>query len=158
MEHVIYREMMAGEEAAVIALVEVVFNEFVALDYEEAGIQEFFNFANREAMMARMRNGGFVLVAELQGKLVGVLEFFPPNGIAMLFVTLRKQGIAQGLLSRSIEKALALHPSLSKLVVHSSPYAAEIYEKLGFHRSGPRTKENGIEYIPMELALNQRSA
>ena len=31
--------------------------------------------------------------------------------------------------------------------------AVRIYEKMGFRKSGNATKENGIEYVPMELAL-----
>ena len=145
--------MGAGEEKAVIALVEDVFNEYVAPDYEEDGVEEFFRFANADAMRERMRSGGFVLVAEHAGNLAGILEFAPPDCIAMLFVLVRRHGIARGLLSRAIKKALASNSSLPRLVVHSSPYAVRIYEKMGFRKSGDATKENGIEYVPMELAL-----
>ncbi len=158
MQSVTYREMESGEEEAVIALVKEVFNDFVAPDYDEAGVEEFFRFANSEALKGRMQNGGFVLVAERERKLVGVLEFFPPNAIAMLFVTVRKRGIAQGLLSRAVEKVIASSAAPQKLVVHSSPYAVRIYEKMGFRKCGSRTKENGIEYIPMELPLGQENA
>ncbi|MCW8914534.1 MAG: GNAT family N-acetyltransferase [Magnetovibrio sp.] len=153
MERTTYRKMAADEEQAVITLVTDVFNEFVAQDYEEDGIEEFFKFANSEALIKRLQNGGFVLVAEHDGSLVGALEYYPPDCIAMLFVTLRQHGIAKGLMSRAIKKIVTSDPTLPKLVVHSSPYAVPIYEKMGFCQSGDRQKENGIDYIPMELAL-----
>lgn len=87
--------MNSGEEAAVIALVKEVFNEFVAPDYELDGINEFFQFANPETIKDRIRNEGFVLVAEHKEKLVGVLEFFPPDCIAMLFVSLRNMELPE---------------------------------------------------------------
>jgi len=78
-----------------------VFNEFVASDYERDGIKEFFRFANPSAMRERMQSGGFVLVAYQADVLVGMLEFFLPDCIAMLFVTVRHQGIATELLCNS---------------------------------------------------------
>lgn len=76
----------------------------------------------------------------------------------MLFVTIRHQGIAEGLLAQTIRKAQALNPGLSKLIVHSSPYAESIYEKMGFRKTGGIQHENGIEFFPMELTLEDESA
>lgn len=151
MEQVVYREMHPGEEQVVCDLVSQVFNEYVAPDYEQVGIEEFFRFANSDAMKERMQDAGFVLVASHADTLVGVLEFFPPDIIAMLFVTVHHHGIAKELLAKAISKAKASNPNLSKLIVHSSPYAEPIYEKMGFDRTGSITTENGITYIPMEL-------
>ena len=54
--------MNSGEEQAVCDFVKQVFNEYVALDCEQYGIEEFFPFANPSAMKERMQSGGFVLV------------------------------------------------------------------------------------------------
>lgn len=158
MKSITYRDMANGEEEAVNILVEAVFNEFVAPDYDEEGITEFFRFANPEAMKERIRSGGFVLVAEHEGNMAGILEFTPPDCIALMFVTVRRQGIASGLVSQAIKKASLANPLLSKLIAHSSPYAMRAYEKMGFRASGKVTKENGIEYVPMELNLNGENA
>ncbi|MCU7806487.1 MAG: GNAT family N-acetyltransferase [Candidatus Thiodiazotropha sp. (ex Semelilucina semeliformis)] len=151
MEPIVYQEMAAGEETAVCNLVADVFNEYVAPDYDQEGIDEFFRFADPDAMKERMLGGGFVLVAKRTGKLVGMLEFFPPDCVAMLFVTVHHQGIAKGLLARAIRKAQVRNPGLSKLIVHSSPYAESIYEKMGFRKTGGIQHENGIDFFPMEL-------
>lgn len=158
MEPVVYRAMRSGEEQAVCELVQQVFNEFVAPDYGQEGIEEFFRFANPSAMAERMSSGGFVLVASQADRLVGMLEFAPPDHIAMLFVALRYQGIAKELLARAISKARAVNPDLSKVTVHSSPYAEPIYLRMGFRQIGHATTDHGITYIPMELILEKGSA
>lgn len=158
MAPVYYREMKAGEEQTVCDLVARVFNEYVASDYGQDGIEEFFRFANPESMKERMQSGGFVLVAVQDDSIVGMLEFFPPNMVALLFVTVRHQGIAKKLLAHSIEKACILDPNFSKLLAHSSPYAEPIYQKMGFRKTGSVKTENGITYIPMELLLKRENA
>ena len=145
------REMNAGEERSVCELVSQVFNEFVAPNYGQEGIEEFFRFAEPEAMKERMQSGGFVLVVHQNDALTGMLEFFPPDRIAMLFVAIQHQGIAKELLTEAIRKVRAMNPDLSKLTVHSSPYAEPIYLKLGFNKIGHVRTERGITYIPLEL-------
>jgi N-acetylglutamate synthase-like GNAT family acetyltransferase len=135
-----------------------VFNEYVASDYGQDGIEEFFRFANPDAMKERMKSDGFVLVAQQAGALVGMLEFFSPDCIAMLFIAVQHQGIAKELLAQTISTVRALNPDLSRLAVHSSPYAEPIYQKLGFHKTGDVTTENGITYIPMELLLKDKNS
>jgi GNAT superfamily N-acetyltransferase len=158
MEPVVYRAMRSGEEQAACDLVQQVFKEFVAPDYGQEGIKEFFRFANPSAMAERMSLGGFVLVASQADRLAGMLEFVPPDRIAMLFVALRDQGIAKELLTRAISRARAVNPDLLKVTVHSSPYAEPIYLKMGFREIGHATTDQGITYIPMELILDKRSA
>lgn len=158
MEPIVYQEMRPGEEAAVCELVAHVFNEWVAPDYEQEGIEEFFRFANPSAMAERVRSGGFVLVAMQLENIVGALEFALPDRIAMLFVTLQKQGIAKELVARAIEKARSENPALLKVTVHSSPCAEAAYQRMGFRQTGNDTTEHGIRYIPMELPLERRNA
>ena len=153
MDEINYREMKCGEEQAVCELVRQVFNEFLSADYGDVGTEEFFSFANPVEMGKRVQAGGSVFVASASDGLVGMLEFVPPDRIAMLFVTLRRQGIAKELLTLAIHRACSGRPAASKLTVHSSPYAGPIYRKMGFERVGGATVEHGITYIPMERDL-----
>lgn len=153
MEPIVYRTMNSGEEHAVCDLVRQIFNEFVAPDYGKEGIEEFFRFANPGAMEKRMQSDGFVLVACQANVLVGMLEFFPPDRIAMFFVAVPHQGIGEKLLALAISRARVVNPDLLTVTVHSSPYAEPIYLKMGFHKVGDVTTENGITYIPMELSF-----
>lgn len=155
MEPILYGEMRTGEEPGVCDLVARVFNEFVAPDYGQEGIEEFFRFSNPPAMAERVRSGGFVMTARQADNLVGVLEFAPPDRIAMLFVTLRNKGIARALLARAVSKARGVNQRLSKVTVHSSPYAEPAYKRMGFRPIGDATTNHGIRYIPMELFLEK---
>jgi GNAT superfamily N-acetyltransferase len=155
---IVYQEMKSGEVVSVCELVEQVFQEFVAPDFEQEGIAEFFRFANPSAMATRIRAGGFVLLAKEADKVVGMLEFTLPTHIAMLFVTRRRQGIAKELVVRAIKKARSQNPVLSKVTVHSSPYAVAAYRRMGFCRRGNLTTDHGIRYIPMEFSINRGHA
>ena len=152
-EQIVYREMESGEEQAVCDLVRDVFNALVAPDYSPEGVFEFFRFADPGHMAERMGSDGFVLVAYQGDTLAGMLEFFPPDRIALLFVSVRRRGIAKGLLDRAIRKACGLNPGLSTLVVHSSPYAEAIYRKMGFQKTGDAETVKGITFIPMALRI-----
>lgn len=156
MEPIVYEEMRSGDEGAVSDLVEHVFGEFVAPDYEREGVDEFFRFANAATMAERVRRGGFVLVAKQSGNLVGALEFVPPDRIAMLFVALRGRAIGKELVARAVEKARVQNPALTKVTVHSSPYAEAAYRRMGFRRTGDATTAHGIRYVPMELVLEDQ--
>ena len=148
-----YRDMRAGEEQTVCEMVRRVFDKFLAPEFDTTGMEEFFRFANASAMKTRLTRGGFVFVAISMDKVVGVLEFYPPNRIALLFVELPRRGIAGELLARGISRIRSEWPGTSKLTVHSSRYAEPIYEKLGFHKVGDLTTEHGISYIPMERKI-----
>lgn len=156
MESLAYREMIAGEEQLVCDLVEEVFTEFVAPDYREEGITEFFRFANPIKMKQRVQSGGFVLVACQAENIVGVIEFVPPDRIAMLFVAIQHQGIASDLISGAVNKARAENTNIEKITVHSSPYAEPFYTRIGFHKTGDMVTDHGIKYIPMELHIFDR--
>lgn len=157
MEPITYEQLHSGEEQSVCNLVETVFNEFVAPDCETEGAEEFFRFANVTAMAERVRSGGYILVAKQSGKPVGMLEFMRPDRIAMLFVTLRGQGIAKQLVARAIDRIRCENPALSEVTVHASPYAEAIYQKMGFRRTGNPKVEHGIRYIPMRLSVGDLS-
>lgn len=157
MAQTVYSEMKPGEEKAVCDLVERVFGALVAPGYDAAGAQQFFRYANPIALAERVRAGGFVLTAKRDGRLVGMVEFASPDRIALLFVSLRGQGVGKELVARAIEKARDANSALSKVTVHSSPYAEPAYQKMGFRRSGDATISQGIRYVPMELSLGDRS-
>ena len=152
-KYIKYREMKPGEDQDVCNLANYVFNKYVAPDYEQEGVDEFFRFSNPDAMQQRTQSKGFVLVAYQDDTLVGMIEFFPPNVVAMLFVTFQHHGIAKELLAKLITKVNEIFPDIKKLIVHSSPYAEMIYQKMGFLKTGEATKDKGIIYIPMELSL-----
>jgi GNAT superfamily N-acetyltransferase len=148
-----YRFMQKGEEAQVCSLVASVFNEFVAPDFGAEGIAEFFKFANPLAMAGRAGTEQVVVVAEQGSDLVGIIEIRKGDHIAMLFVSLRGQGIAKELVNRAVEECRKRRPDLKRITVNSSPFAEPVYVKMGFISTGPFQKMNGITFMPMAWDL-----
>lgn len=145
------RLMDEGEEPEVCALVARVFDDYVAGDFSPAGVREFYRYAEPRAMAERRRAGNSVLVAEEDGRLLGMLELQGPDQIAMLFVDDRGRGLGRALVERGLQLCREQAVDLEHVRVHASLYAVPIYRKLGFEAEGPRRTENGITYVPMVI-------
>lgn len=145
-----YRVLETGEENEVCDLISEVFNKFVAPGYSEEGIKEFYRYANSEALAARQGNNNFCLVAEMEGRIVGMVEMRNCNHVSLLFVKERGRGIAKELFNRALEKCITETSECLQVTVNSSPYAVSIYERIGFRVVGEEKTENGITYIPMK--------
>jgi ribosomal protein S18 acetylase RimI-like enzyme len=152
---IIYRVLRLGEEDAVCRLIEESFNEFVAPEYSETGVKEFFKYSNPQSLKERAEKVHLVLLALDKNKLVGVIEIRSYNHISLLFVKTEyhNKGIAARLLKLSLESSRRANPLLDSVDVNSSPYAVDIYEKLGFERTGVEQEVNGIKFTPMKLIL-----
>ncbi len=148
-----YRFMKKGEEGRACALIEKVFNEFVAPDYGQEGVDEFFKFANPAAMAGRRGPEQVAIVAEKGADIVGVIEMRSTNHIAMLFVGNQGEGIAKGLFKRAVKVCLKRRPDIKTITVNSSPFAEPVYSRMGFMPTGPAQKKNGIIFVPMACDL-----
>ena len=86
----VYRAARPGEETAVSNLVARSFNEFIAPGFSEEGIDEFFKYANPRSLAKRSEGSHFVLVAEVDGEIAGMIEIRELKHISMLFVDKNK--------------------------------------------------------------------
>jgi GNAT superfamily N-acetyltransferase len=145
--------MRPGEETAVIALVQRVFDETVAALYSEAGVQEFYTYAAPEPLTARSQRDHFVLVAAQADVLVGMIEMRHAEHVAMMFVEPRGGGIGRRLLQTALAVSISRNPELERVTVHSSPNAVRAYERLGFRATDQERELNGIRFIPMALKI-----
>jgi GNAT superfamily N-acetyltransferase len=129
-----------------------VFSEFEAPEYSDEGIAEFKAFIEPSFISKKIESGEFTLWGAFSDdKIVGVIATKPPSHISLLFVDKEHQrrGIARRLLEAAIS---ALHNS-KRVTVHSSPYAVEIYRRLGFNATNNEQTINGLRFIPMEYSL-----
>jgi GNAT superfamily N-acetyltransferase len=145
--------MRQGEEDIVCALVKKVFNEFVAPNYDQEGVDEFFKFANPAALAGRVGTEQVVMVAERGSDFVGIIEIIKCNHIAMFFVSCRGKGVARELFNEAIKECRRRQPDLKRVTVNSSLFAESIYAKMGFKKTGGSRKKNGIIFIPMACDL-----
>ncbi len=151
----LYRLMRPGEESAVCALVTRVFDEFIAPDYSDDGVQEFLKYAEPNLLLERSLRNHFVLVATVLEEIVGMIEVREYDHVSLRFVDRRFQriGIGKELLRRSLEVCRSHKPGLSEISVKSSPYAVAVYQKMGFRQQGPARTVKGICFVPMALEL-----
>lgn len=122
----------------VIQLIKQTFLEFVAPDYDESGIKNFFKFAEDEDLLMQL-----VFYAALHNnKITGILAVDDKlNHICLFFVdkNLQNTGIGTALFKRF------LNESMPKAVTfNSSPFAVKVYEKLGFTATGSRQVSDAV--------------
>jgi GNAT superfamily N-acetyltransferase len=151
--------MRQGEERDACRIVRESFSSFVAPDYSAEGVREFLKYADPVAMRRRFREGHVVLLAVAGERILGVMEIREFRHISLLFVDRadHRQGVARDLLNKALEICTEERPSLAEITVFSSPYAVEIYEHLGFRRTGPERTCTGIRFIPMSLTLEDNT-
>ena len=149
------RQMKSTEEERVCDLIQRVFNEFVAIHYSQAGLQEFLRYIDPVLLAKRIQSNHFILLAELGEELAGMIEVRHWNHISLLFVDNRfhRRGIARELIGKALEISKCECLELSDVTVKSSPNAVEAYEKLGFQVQGSERTEHGIRFVPMKMHL-----
>lgn len=151
------REMIPGEEPAVMALVKPVFDRFEAPEYSPQGVEEFNRFADPESM--RLRAGThFCLVAEIGQKLIGMIEIRTCNHIALLFVDAdyHRRGLATALFEHALDECRRRAGHLHEFSVNSSPYAIPFYRSVGFRETAIEQVVNGLRFTPMVLSFQPR--
>ena len=135
--------------AQALALVERVFMQFEAPDYLPEGTKTFRTFLhNPDAVSILVFYGAYV-----EEQLVGVLATRANSHIALFFVEpcFQRQGVGRALFSAARDACLA-----DEMTVNSSPYAVEIYKKLGFHALSQEQLAEGIRYTPMKYVREKR--
>jgi GNAT superfamily N-acetyltransferase len=154
------RELEEDEIDEAHVLVSAVFDEFVAPLFSDEGIREFKSFIEPPKLRERLRSNSFILVAETNAKLVGVIGVRDWSHVFLLFVKgdRQRKGIARSLLAEALQRCRTANPDLSKVTVNSSPNAAGTYRRMGFIPTSEEQLTNGVRYVPMVLDLSVKDA
>jgi GNAT superfamily N-acetyltransferase len=137
-----------------MALVWQVFSEFEAPVYAPEGVEEFRTFIRTENIMGKMQTGEMRLFGAFpDGALRGMLADRGAGHISLLFVQkeFHRQGISRALFAHYAD--VCREAGVTGITVNSSPYAVEIYRKLGFAETGAEQTQNGIRFTPMASSL-----
>ncbi|MEY4562779.1 MAG: hypothetical protein RLZZ618_2056 [Pseudomonadota bacterium] len=117
------------------------------------GAERFLASVSDEAILGFVTAENFVyLVAEVDGRLAGVVAVRDRTHLFHLFVDLafQKQGLGRALWQRELDAAL--HPGhLGKFTVNASLNAVPVYTRFGFVTQGPVVHANGVAFQPMQL-------
>jgi len=139
------QKLHKSEKPNALNLAWSVFLEFEAPDYSQKGIDTFRNFLDNEDEINKLDMVG----AYEEGKLIGLIATRNSAGhIALFFV--HKDYHRQGIGRKLFEEILKGNNS-KEITVNSSPYAVEIYRRLGFVETDKEQTKNGLRYIPMKF-------
>ena len=139
------------EEA--INVIEDTFMKFEAPDYSKQGIESFFKFANYETIKVNLSKNMKMYVAKVNEKIVGVIGYRDNSHINLLFVLEEYQhnGIAKALYNLVLENCK--NANTKRITVNSSPYAHNVYLKLGFIDDNQMQEVDGIKFYPMHREI-----
>ena len=136
------RKLEDRELPGAMELVWAVFRRFEAPEYSAQGIETFYAYIqNMEQVKTLVTYGAY-----RDGELAGVLALRGDH-ISLFFVREKVQGRGIGKTLFRYAAARAGRP----MTVHSSPYAVDIYRRLGFVPTAEEQVEDGIRYTPMRL-------
>jgi ribosomal protein S18 acetylase RimI-like enzyme len=157
MENFTIQTYLPGEENEILDLVHTCFDEFVATDCNDDGINFFYQFLQKEEFIKRNINETFTLTAKnTKGSIVGMIEAKNEGHICLLFVgkEYQQKGISKQLFSIAKDLISKKNANNVKMTVNSSIYAVDIYKKLGFTAVGNIKTINGISFVEMEFQAN----
>ena len=140
------RAIHEDELPTALALVERVFLLFEAPDYSQQGIDSFRAFLQDHDRVAELKLFG----AFDRDVLVGVLAMRGEGHIALFFVEREIQGKGVGRALFTTARAACRGDFMT---VNSSPYAVEIYKRLGFSPLSDEQTTDGIRFTPMKCML-----
>ena len=146
-----------GEEVEICNLAVRSFNEFIAPEFPEEGIGKFYEYANYRALRERLESDYFVMVAEIDGEIAGVIEIKKHMHVSMLYVDKKYQrrGVATRLLQEAIGIIRKNSSKIKKITVNSSRHATVFYEEMGFRQRSPERIIDCIPHTPMSLTLKE---
>ncbi|MDD3741081.1 MAG: GNAT family N-acetyltransferase [Bacteroidales bacterium] len=146
-----------GQEEMIYKLIKKVFDEFVSGDYCKEGSEFFYNWIQASKIAERQIKQTNIWLAFKDSELAGMIEIRDNKFISLLFVDklYQGQGIAKKLFNESLKEMIKRDTNLEKFYVHASPYSIPVYRKMGFVDTDTMREENGIKYLPMEMAIKK---
>lgn len=141
-QELLIRRLAPEQLPEALALAWEVFCQFEAPDYTEEGVQAFRRTLDDPAFVRQLEAYG----AYRRPQLVGMLALRAPQHIALFFVraACQRQGVGRALWDAARQAGKG-----PVFTVNSSPYAVEIYRRLGFAATAPEQVMDGIRYTPM---------
>ncbi|MBZ0301347.1 MAG: GNAT family N-acetyltransferase, partial [Anaerolineae bacterium] len=141
-----YRRMQPDDAPAVSKLVLRTFRTYVAPDYRAEGVETFSRFVQPDVLAERLKAGALGWVALADRTVVGMIEMRSLSHVTLLFVdgAYQRRGISRELLRIALDHCREVNPGLRQVTVNSSPYALEIYRRMGFVPTAPQQEQHGI--------------
>ena len=146
-EGIVVRDARLEDADAISALVIALARRWIAPDCTEEGIARLVGSMSPEHIARRLHEGHRHVVAEREGRIVGVAALRLPSHLYYLFVAedAQRRGIARHLWNDVRTSATPAVP----ITVNASLHAFDAYCRLGFQQAGPVRLEKGLRFVPM---------
>jgi GNAT superfamily N-acetyltransferase len=151
-----FRKLNKVEFCEASDLIWSVFNEFEAPEYLSEGICTFKEFINANRLYENSEKGFMNFVACFdQQKIIGIIASRESCHISLLFVKkeYHHKGIARELFNKLKAEIIENKPDTKCITVNSSPFAVQIYKKLGFIPTDEEQIQDGLRFTPMKYLL-----
>ncbi|MEA2012205.1 MAG: GNAT family N-acetyltransferase [Verrucomicrobiota bacterium] len=131
-----------------------IFDEYVGPTFSDEGKDDLHEYMQKYNILARTQANHWILIAELQGKLIGMIEVKDNNHISLLFVAknYQKTGVGSLLFKEALKISIKESENTS-MTVHAVSNAVKAYKKYGFKATNTEQCENGIKFIPMKRKI-----
>ena len=141
------KQLTEEDLRSAMALVRRVSMQFVSSDTGAEGLEQLKNSTSLKRIKEKIKDGMLLWGAYDKEKIVGVIATKKPSHISLLFVDKKyhRQGIARLLVNVVLKEFDGL-----EITLNSSPYALEIYKRLGFVQTGDEFVKNGLRMTPMK--------
>ncbi|UWD47095.1 GNAT family N-acetyltransferase [Clostridioides difficile] len=156
-EKYLIKELKEHDIRNALNLIWNVFEEFESPDYCDEGIKSFHEFIEYNSIIEKVKEKSIFFWGCFDcEKLIGVLAIRDLSHICMLFVdkNYHKRGVAKKLMAIGVRYCTESKDDLTEVTVNSSPYAVEVYHKLGFKDTNVEQIVNGIRFTPMKLLIS----
>jgi len=139
------RAFQIEEHKEAIDLIWNTFLEFEAPDYSETGVETFRAFISNNELLKTLEFFGAFEDGILKGIIATRNE---RKHICCFFVGAKyhRQGIG-----RKLWEHVKMNSYFSEITVNSSPFAVEIYHRLGFENTDVEQVTDGMRYTPMRF-------
>jgi len=130
------------------------FTQFVAFEYSKEGQNTFLDYISLEKTVARQHNHSiYIAIDNSTHQIIGAIELREFRHVSLLFTHQNHlgKGIGKALFQKGKAICQTENPNLKTITVFSSPYAVDIYKKLGFETTDVETTKNGLRFTPMSF-------
>ncbi|WP_406656336.1 GNAT family N-acetyltransferase [Methanolobus sp. ZRKC2] len=152
-----FRPIRAGEEELAYELILRVFHKDVAASYSGEGVETFLGMLS-PSFLAKDSLDRSTIIAEHNGRIIGVLTITALSHISLLFVDpdFQGYGIGSSLVQVGIDACMKKNPDRTVFTASSSPNSLSFYKTIGFETIGEEVNENGMLFTPMQKTLAQK--
>ena len=149
-----FRQLVEAELKEALALVWETFLKFEAPDYTAEGVETFRKFIDVDEFRLQFLAEGFYAWGCFAGEaMVGMIALRDIQHVTLFFVKEEFHQLGIGKQLFALAKMTAVVEGAKEMTVNSSPFAVEVYERLGFAPTDTMQMVDGIQFLPMKLSL-----